>query len=387
MVTDEQVARHRDHLTALSVDGEPLSATCPHATTRNPVWFSPATGRATPERMELHRAILTSALEQTAHVPKDHQAIVLAGPPGAGKTRVLEEVLSRSRDGAQADPANWRTLNSDDFKDDLLDHAIADGSYETFLKAPVIRDLEAAGEKFYPRELAALVHGESSFLMRQATAQALALGQNIVIDGTLSRSTRAHQMLEELARAGYEVSVVDVEAPREVTQERVAARWRHDYLAVESGTATGPTATLGGRWVPTSFSGALYGAGRDDRSVCEDVAAEVAARHQVVRQFDLYRVTGVDASPTHVARRGRVGDSDLLDAATYAAQSVGAPSPARHTTPKAPEAPSAAATARAEAAQSFPTSARDAMRGGRAAKARNQGVTRSERDRDQGLGR
>jgi len=54
---------------------------------------------------------------------------------------------------------------------------------------------------------------------------------------------------EQLTRAGYEVTVVDVEAPWEVTQDRVARRWREAYVAAENGTATGRTATLGGRWV------------------------------------------------------------------------------------------------------------------------------------------
>ncbi|MGW6132380.1 zeta toxin family protein [Cellulomonas sp. NPDC055163] len=339
MITPEALERHRDHLTSLSVDGEPLSPASPHATVHNPAWFDQATGAATPVRQRLHERILARAAERSAHVPRERQAIVLAGPPGAGKTSVLTDVL-RARRGPEAHLENWRTLNSDDFKDELLEHAHTDGSYEAFLKPPAVRDLEARGERFHPRDLAALVHEESSLLNRLAFTDAVRAGQNIVIDGTLSKASRADQMLHGLALAGYEVTVVDVEAPREVTQQRVANRWREGYLDAEQRTAAGEEPGMGGRWVPTSFSGSLYGAGRDDRSVCEDVARQVAERHPVVRELHVYRVNAVEAAPVPSDVRGRVAGGPLMDSETYAARRAaarGTPASTRHRSPAPPD--------------------------------------------------
>lgn len=68
------------------------------------------------------------------------------------------------------------SVNPDDFKDELLVTALADGSYDSYLVPDEVRGLEAAGEKFYPRELAALVHNESSILARKAIRDALDRG-------------------------------------------------------------------------------------------------------------------------------------------------------------------------------------------------------------------
>jgi DNA polymerase III delta prime subunit len=331
VITSEDVVGHRNHLAAFSVDGEVLSETSAYATTRNPEWFSPQ-GKVRSGRRQLHAAILERSRTASDHVPTERKAIVLAGPPGVGKSTTLDEVLGR-RGGLEGDRANWRVLNSDDFKDDLLLAAIADGSYEAVIKPPAVRGLEDAGEKFYPRELAALVHEESAMLARKATDQAVRAGQNVVIDGTLARESKAHALAEKLGAAGYEVDVVDVEAPREITETRVARRWRDAYVAAQSAdrTDTG-VPELGGRWVPASFCSSIYPPGRPERSLCQDVALAVAERHDVVRALDVYRVASQDAPAVHVERRGRVGGSGLLDAATYAARSVEQPQDPASTT-------------------------------------------------------
>lgn len=47
-------------------------------------------------------------------------------------------------------------VDADKFKDKLLREAMNDGSHETFLKPDAVREPEAAGEPFFPLELAAL---------------------------------------------------------------------------------------------------------------------------------------------------------------------------------------------------------------------------------------
>jgi hypothetical protein len=202
--TQELIARHRDHLTSLSVEGEPLSETSAHATIRNPAWFRQVTKEPTTARRRLHEQILARAEDRASHVSCDRQAIVLAGPPGAGKTGVLSQVLAARR-GAQAEVGNWRTLNSDDFKDDLLEQAIADGSYEAFVKPLAVRDLEAGGERFYPRELSALVHEESSMLVRAVGVGPVVhlwAGPALAKRGAVHRGARGTGLVEDLDQTG-----------------------------------------------------------------------------------------------------------------------------------------------------------------------------------------
>jgi len=47
----------------------------------------------TPERARLHRRLLDEARAEHPGVRADRRAIVLAGPPGAGKSTVLREVV------------------------------------------------------------------------------------------------------------------------------------------------------------------------------------------------------------------------------------------------------------------------------------------------------
>jgi len=154
--TQQAVAPGDDHaasLQAFSRPGGPLSADSPHATINNPRWFLRRRGRPTalPIRRALHRQLLAS-WRANAEVASDKRAIVLAGPPGAGKSTVLRTLLNAT--GTPAD--QWRVINSDDFKDLILRATREDGSYDE-LVPPAVAERQAAGERFWPRELAALV--------------------------------------------------------------------------------------------------------------------------------------------------------------------------------------------------------------------------------------
>ena len=309
---DEHAAR----LQALSRPGAPLAADSPHATVNNPRWFVRRHGRpiALPERRVLHEKLLAN-WRADVEAATQKRAIVLAGPPGAGKSTALRAIAPASTGPG----ATWRTINSDDFKDLLLRAALDEGTYEE-LVPPALAELEAAGERFWPRELAALVHEEAGMLAREAIETTIAEGENLVIDGTLSDAARAHALLERLAAAGYSVRVVDVEAPHDVVSARVTGRWRADYLAAEHATAADPAvAELGGRWVPSEVVHALFADETAQESVCAAVARAVAERHEVVGEYAVYRVGEPDGEPKLVERRGRVHGSGLLDAETYRA--------------------------------------------------------------------
>src|SRR5690606_1364711 len=170
VTTAAEVDRHAQTVRALSAPGAPLSRESPHATIANPAWFF-TPGMPTPMREELHQQIL-GRLRATMEneVAHDKRAIVLAGPPGAGKSRILDELIGEPGSESRR---RWLEVDPDEIKTQLLDAAAADGSYETFIKPPAVRELEAQGERFFPLDFAALVHEESSALAKIVREEAI----------------------------------------------------------------------------------------------------------------------------------------------------------------------------------------------------------------------
>lgn len=115
---------HRETVRAFARPGGPLDPSGPNATTANPRWFFAGdVRRRTPERRALHRRLLDEARAERPAARAERRAIVLAGPPGAGKSTVLRDVLG-------VDASAWVTIDADEFKYKLLREALADGSYE-----------------------------------------------------------------------------------------------------------------------------------------------------------------------------------------------------------------------------------------------------------------
>jgi predicted ABC-type ATPase len=225
----------------------------------------------------MHERLLSDAEASVPELGADRRAVVLAGPPGAGKTSTRERALGDAATG-------FLVIDADEFKKRLLKEAIADKSYESWIKPAAVRELEAAGERFHPMELSSLVHTESSILADKQRARALRGGQNVVIDTVLSSDTKARQIMGELERAGYDVQVVDVEVPREVSEERIQERWRKGNERAERGEG------LGGRWVPSEFGAWVYGEpGGGSRP--EANARMVAEESPAVSRYRVYRKT------------------------------------------------------------------------------------------------
>jgi hypothetical protein len=306
--TEDQVAAHRANLERLSENGGPLTAKSRNATSQNRDWFNVRREEPRQERRRLHNEIVARFIESRPEVRRDKKAIVLAGPPGVGKSTAQDALIQVT--GTQKE--HWLPINADDFKDKLLQRALQDGSYERYLVPREVRTLEEAGEKFYPRELAALVHEESSILAKKTHDNALASGLNVIIDGTLGKAPQARILLDRLQDAGYDVLVADVETTQSIAEARSMGRWERGYLAAENGTATGVDAKLGGRWVPQSFLASLFKEPSEMESICASNAASVAAEYGCVSEYRVYRVADKDAGPKLETTQSRADPSGRL---------------------------------------------------------------------------
>ncbi len=319
-------AAHRETVREFSRAGGPLDKDGPHSTLNNPAWFIDGkVEQPTARRRALWRRLREEARAETPGARQEGKAIVLAGPPGAGKGHVQGNVLGLDKDA-------WLVVDADRFKEKLLREALADGSYETFLKPDAVREREEAGEPFFPLELAALVHEESSHLARVLRDEALREGTNVVIDSVLSKPAPAVELGEKLAAAGYEVEVVDVEVPYELSQARIAQRWRQSY---EGAVVTGEG--LGGRWVPSVYARDVFN-GPDGRSRSQESATALATSCPAVVRYRRFW-TEAENTPMRVEtdkgrfqRGGDLVDHSLIAARTRSAASFGAsarPTPRR----------------------------------------------------------
>jgi hypothetical protein len=147
---------------------------------------------------------------------------LLAGPPGAGKSTAQAALIQAT----WTQPEHWLPINADDFKDELLQQARQDGSYDSYLVPEEVRALEAAGEKFYPRELAALVHTESSILAKKARNETLESGMNVITDGTLGNEKQAQNFTASRTKTPDQSWRQHKAAPRQADRSWTATPWR-----------------------------------------------------------------------------------------------------------------------------------------------------------------
>ncbi len=183
-------------------------------------------------------------------------------------------------------------------KTHLLRDALDQGFYDDLLSIEL-----ADGHRVMPRELATLVHTESTVIVDAVTERCLVAGENIVLEGTFSWPGLGRRLLSDLAEADYQkLTILDVEAPVEITKARALARWwRGRETALRGGD------DLGGRFTPAFVIDALY-TGSSTATICarnaraafdDSLAAEIPTVELLVENAG-----GVDE--TWVKENGRV---------------------------------------------------------------------------------
>lgn len=217
--------------------GGPLDKNGPRASVR---LFDPVSRRRT--RDDIVEAYLADQTD--VNVGRQLLALATAGPPGAGKTSSID----RRHLAGQG----WRVLDADVVKDHLLRNAISAGVYEDLLTRQL-----GDGHQVLPRELATLVHSESTLILDVITETCVDRGENVVLEGTFSWPGLGPRLLTDLASAGYEkFTILDVEVPREITRERALTRWWRGRVDARNGGDE-----LGGRFTPGFVIDALYVSG------------------------------------------------------------------------------------------------------------------------------
>ena len=175
-----------------------------------------------------------------------------------------------------------------------------------------------------PLDLAPLLREEVAALTDQAVGSSVALGRNVVIDGTLSQAAPADALLTRLEAADYTVRIAVVDAELEIVETRVHERWRRGREESEERAGDAPTAQLGARLLPLCGLPDLYAL--DGASICLAMARDLAERHGCVTEFLAYRVYAADGSPQLLEHRGRPAKGGiLLDHEAYSAVAAGLP--------------------------------------------------------------
>lgn len=229
--------------------------------------------------------------EQTdVAVGRQFLALATAGPPAAEKSSSIER---RELAGQ-----GWRVVDADRVKDYLLRDALNQGFYDDLLDHVL-----ADGHRLMPRELATLVHTESTVIVDAIIERCLGIGENIVLEGTFSWPGLVRRLLADLAEADYQkLTILDVEAPVDITKARALGRWwRGPETALRGGD------DFGGRFTPAFVINALYSEGsvptvcaRNARAAFDDpLAAEIPTVELLVENWG-------GAEETWVKEKGRV---------------------------------------------------------------------------------
>lgn len=192
-------------------------------------------------RLDYHREVITEYLRRATPQRDGRSAIITAGPPGAGKSTAVKHLVP--------DLEDFRIIDADEIKDELIDQALRAGLY-TDLLAEELPD----GHRLAPRELAALVHQESVKIADQIRRICMERNENLVIEGTLTWADHGRQIFQGLADAQYvDVRLYGLAVDAATAHEQALERWWRGRQAWIAGTDP-----FGGRYTPPEAINACY---------------------------------------------------------------------------------------------------------------------------------
>lgn len=227
----------------------------PNASINNPDWYvKNPKGKleSTPQREVLWGSITEKIFGELKPSQGTPVGILLAGPPGAGKSTLLKKLFE---DENLANPnitgglklEDFVVIDADNIKTMLLEQASKDGSLDSFIKPASFKALEDFGVSFSPLEFASLVHEESSMIAKAIQEEAIAGGYNVIFDQVCSNPKKVDDLVEQLAVEGYYVSVVEIHADRNFSEQSAFNRTIH---ALQDGRSA--------RYVPTEVIKDMY---------------------------------------------------------------------------------------------------------------------------------
>ncbi|HJX78090.1 zeta toxin family protein [Glutamicibacter sp.] len=298
MTHEQEIERHRQTLRQLNADSR-AALSGPQSTLSNPAYFETIPGvasRPTAEREVLHKKWISQVIELAGGGAEGGRAVVMAGPPGAGKGTVQKDILKL--DG-------YVVCDPDIFKELILEHELDSGQLE-LLKSAQVKELEAAGEVFAPMDFSTQVHREAVMLRDLLQDELMSKNINFVLDTVLSSERAAEAIMEELDDSQYRYFVVSVQASEKLTQEGIRQRWEDGYRQFLDGEST-LKGKIGGRPVPSEFARSVYG--NDGVSVTEGTSRRLAERGSGVEGFQQYR--RVEGRP-HVLEKDLVTRDGML---------------------------------------------------------------------------
>lgn len=158
--------------------------------------YQDSRGRYTPERQALHQKIIKKFLWRVPCVENRNPiAVIMGGPPGAGKSTYLKRSSFK-----YINYANFFLINADDVRELLPEYTGWNSS---------------------------AVHEEASDITKELIAQVgLNCRQDIIWDGTLSKSDKYIEITKRLHGLGYKVYVIYIQVPKEVSIERAYTRYK-----------------------------------------------------------------------------------------------------------------------------------------------------------------
>lgn len=167
-------------------------------------------GKPIPERQGLHAEIQRRAFEGKKPVPEGEApvCIMMMGGPASGKSTMVRSFYA-NLDG-------FVMTDADDVKAMLPEYRVA--------------------VKSKARNAANMAHEESSYVVKQIRAKAIAGRYNLVIDGTGSKTKSYEAAIEQLRKQGYSIKLLMADVPVGVGVNRAARR-----------------ASKTGRYVPREF--------------------------------------------------------------------------------------------------------------------------------------